>query len=158
MNPLAQKRFWDKVQKGSTCWEWIGSKNKFGYGQITIQNKGLKAHRVAYFLYYRIIDPSGFIKVLHKCDNPSCVNPAHLFEGTQTENIQDMVIKRRQRNKPLYGENNPMSKLTWAEVEDIRRLYSGGNISQKQLSNDYMVSPMTINRIVNGISWKEEKI
>lgn len=151
-----QVKFWAKVDKVGDCWNWTGSKNKFGYGQVSIKGKGLKSHRIAFFLFYRYIDPNGQMKVLHSCDNPSCVNPSHLFMGSQEDNIRDMVAKKRHRNIPKHGENNPMAVLTWDEVEQIRELYAKGDINQKSLSVNFMVSPMTIHRIVNNILWKKE--
>lgn len=95
-----QERFWEKVRIAGTadCWEWQAAKNSKGYGRLT-SGRGihLKAHRVAFALAHggEITDRS---LVLHRCDNPSCCNPAHLFLGTPKENTQDMLAKGRGAN------------------------------------------------------------
>jgi hypothetical protein len=91
------ERFWSKVQKGATCWEWQGSRHaKTGYGTFSlyrVRNGPIHAHRVAYVIHYgRIV--AGKV-VMHSCDNPGCVNPKHLRLGSQRENTQDMIAKGR---------------------------------------------------------------
>ena len=90
------ERFWNKVMKiveTDECWEWIAFKNKDGYGLFGYNGKNQKAHRVSWQLHNGPI-PDGLC-VLHKCDNPSCVNPNHLFLGTNADNIKDRVNKNR---------------------------------------------------------------
>jgi hypothetical protein len=87
------ERFWEKVEKTDTCWNWTGAKNKFNYGQFYYNGKVRKAHRVSYLMKNGHYDES--LVVAHKCDNPSCVRPDHLFLATQRENVNDMVAKKR---------------------------------------------------------------
>jgi len=94
--PLA-KRFWEKVAAGDPdeCWEWQGSRHPFGYGTINVQRRPVTAHRIAYQFAHGDV-PAG-LYVLHHCDNPPCVNPAHLFLGTAKDNTEDMMAKGRGR-------------------------------------------------------------
>lgn len=87
------ERFWTKVQKTETCWLWGASKNKWGYGWVKLNGSMRGAHRVSYELTKGQI-PNGF-EILHKCDNPPCVNPDHLSSGTHGDNIRDMFKKGR---------------------------------------------------------------
>lgn len=145
-------RFFEKVAYGaSDCWYWIGSRCQLGYGQFNAMAEH-KAHRVSWRLFRG--DPQG-LKVLHRCDVRSCVNPEHLFLGTQVENIADMVAKGRQRGGGLCGENNPRSRLTWEKVREIRRRVAAGAV-QRHLCDEFGVSPMTISRIVNHQLWREQ--
>lgn len=97
------------------CWEWIGSKKSFGYGQITIQYRNYSAHRVAYELYHGITLNSNQ-HILHSCDNPSCVNPNHLHIGTHADNMREKVERKRHPR----GETNGSHKLTEEQVRVIR--------------------------------------
>ena len=87
------ERFWEKVEKTNDCWNWTAAKNKFNYGEFFYNGKVWKAHRVSYLIVNGEYDLS--LKVAHKCDNPLCVRPDHLFLATQRENIIDMVKKGR---------------------------------------------------------------
>lgn len=93
--PLAD-RFWEKVAKGEGCWEWQGASIPKGYGCITVDRRTVYAHRVSWLLAHG--DP-GDLHVLHSCDNPRCVRPEHLFLGTRSDNMQDMVRKDRWGNQ-----------------------------------------------------------
>ena len=95
-----RERFWNNVKRGdkNDCWLWLGGKTKSGYGQCYFEKKVQRAHRVAWMLSKSIVPiPSG-MGVLHTCDNPACVNPLHLFLGTQKDNMQDCKSKGRMNN------------------------------------------------------------
>ena len=132
------------------CWEWKGSINHLrgGYGSISHNKKHLKAHRVSYELYYG--EPLGDLHCLHKCDNPSCVNPLHLFAGTNHDNVMDKVNKGRCHNGYQKGEHNGASKLKDADVIQIRELYNNQNYTTIKLGKMYGVHRSTISYIVNN--------
>lgn len=99
--------FWSKVNTEGECWNWIASKFKFGYGQFYINGKNLYAHRVSYVIQNGSI-PKGLF-VCHKCDNPSCVRPSHLFLGSQLENVLDMVKKGRHGARTRNYKTSPFT-------------------------------------------------
>lgn len=133
------KVFWRYVEKTETCWIWKGPKAGYHYGQIGINNKDERAHVVAYKLQHDDYDPTLF--VLHKCDNTLCVRGDHLFQGTQSANMQDMVNKKRNRNGSII-------KLTTEDFERIRKLYVNGQ-SQKSIVKEYNVTQSYICNIIH---------
>lgn len=139
----------NKFRDPSECWEWLGSKNSRGYGRVVWNGKNVRAHRVAWELANGPI-PEGKC-VLHYCDNPSCVNPHHLWVGSHADNMHDMVEKGRQ----VYhrGESHGMSKLTEQDVREIRFFLDAG-YSQKALALMYGVSISTISLIKTGKIWR----
>lgn len=141
-------RFWSKVKKSSGCWEWIASLDHQGYGHFKFNGKMVGAHRMSYMIRCGDI-PKGMC-VLHKCDNPICVRPSHLFLGTLKDNTQDMLRKGRFPN--YQGENHNRSKLKNTDVIQIRALYYLGN-SLKDLSKLFKISKPHISRIIKRQSW-----
>lgn len=139
--------FPDGLPPQDVCWEWPGSRSKFGYGRFRY-TAALKigAHRVAAMIKYGGI-PDG-ICVMHSCDNPACVNPAHLFLGTLADNNRDRAKKGRSRDQ--RGEKHHNNKLTSADVLEIRQ----STLSQVELANLYGVSSPTICDIVSRRTWK----
>jgi len=134
--PLVE-RFWEKVLKTEYCWEWTGSKSR--YGAIRINGKNKKANRVAWELTYGPI-PEG-LHVLHKCDNPGCVNPKHLFLGDHTDNMQDMVKKGR----------GGRAKLTLDQVKEIRSI--GRSVTSGTIGKQYGISETQVCAILRGDQW-----
>jgi hypothetical protein len=139
------KRFWSKVDKKESdeCWNWKGCTKPKGYGKIVNGKEKFSAHRFSWMIHNG--DP-GNLWILHKCDNPSCVNPNHLFLGTPIENTQDMISKNR---KPL-GEKHNSSKLTNQDIYDIRK----SNLTQTKLAEIYGVDQTQISNIKNRKQWK----
>ncbi len=154
--PLAQ-RFADKVdRKGDDeCWPWIGCRDSKGYGRVQRGGRGspARAHRIAFELTFGTI-PRG-ASVCHRCDNPPCCNPGHLFVGENAENVQDKLSKDRQAkgSKTAHaGECHHSAKLTDAAVREIRLLAASGR-KQKDIAEHFGIRQNTVSRIVSGKSW-----
>lgn len=140
-----------KINAETGCWEWTAAKMPDGYGMININGKTQRAHRLSYEFYNGEI-PAGMC-VCHRCDNPRCANPEHLFLGTQARNIADMDAKnRRARGNKVAnkGMAHPLSKLTEADVIAIR---SAKGISQRELAKHHGVSYQQVSKIVLGKRW-----
>ena len=137
-----------QVTKTATCWWWEGGIDKrTGYGQFTLKNRRYKAHRAAFELTNGPI-PKGLV-VMHECDHKRCIRPDHLKLGTALENAQDAV----KRGLYCRGESHLSSKLTKAEVIEIRRNADG--LGKRRLAQRYGVGPSTIQDIRRGVTWKE---
>lgn len=147
------KRFWDKVNVKSPtdCWEWLAGINSTGRGNFKFKGKDVKAHRMAYMLWYQEDIPDGML-VCHTCDNGKCVNPAHLYLGTYKDNARDAFA--RGRRIILYGDNDPKSKLTSNQVIEIVDLWKSTFYSQRELGEIFGVSRSTIEGIISGKIWK----
>jgi hypothetical protein len=157
------ERFWGKVQKGTPdqCWPWTGYKIAKGYGRLCIQRGRRRkngrtqgdmvlAHRFAWELSYG--PPPADLFVCHKCDNRACCNPAHLFLGTNADNMADMVAKRRARPPRFFGEAHGQARLTDSQVAEIRRLRTIG-LSQRSIAERIgAVSREQVRAILNGKS------
>ena len=162
-------RFWSKVEKSDGCWNWVGSKS-CGYGSLSINGRAIKAHRWSFTQAFGAI-PDGLF-VCHKCDNPACVRPDHLFLGTNKDNLIDCAKKGRNamqkhpersalhdpniRAKLDKGEGNYAAKLTEGQVAEIRKRYKresymGSNA--RNLAEEFGVNKATIQRIVKGDIW-----
>ena len=144
-------RFIAKVRKDPTsdCWNWIGSKDSHGYGQIYIytghkKRKVIPAHRASWLIYNGIFLDT--LCVLHKCDNPACVNPKHLFLGTKADNSADMIAKNRQKK----GEDLPQSKLSWTQVHAIKNC----DLPQYEIAAIAGISQAQVSFIKSGKRWK----
>lgn len=145
--------FWAKVDKGGVngCWLWTGSrKPRNFYGHLAIGRKNKMAHRYSWELAHGPI-PAG-MHVLHRCDVPWCVNPAHLWLGTHDDNMRDMKEKGRR----TWGEKNKCNKLTLEQAKEVLREYkkfAPRRSNRRELAVKYGVRPNTISALVNGISW-----
>lgn len=155
-----EERFWSKVKVSNPndCWTWIGSFYGNGYGKFhqTISKgvyKQFCSHRVAYMISKGEI-PDGMV-VCHKCDEHSCVNPNHLFVGTQADNLKDMDKKSRRVTYDRSGERNPSAKLTAEDVKSIRSKYKPNIYTGRMLAEEYGVSIPLIEKILSRKVWKE---
>jgi|JI9StandDraft_1071089.scaffolds.fasta_scaffold15944_3 hypothetical protein len=152
-------RFWSKVDKSNPngCWIWTEGKAKFGYGMFRHttffhQHATHPAHRVAWIIFHGQLSPGEC--VLHNCpegDNPSCLNPAHMFIGTKGDNNRDTALKGRL--VVHRGEDSPASRLTEDDVREIRFQYEKGGVTQRVLAARYGVSQGTISRTITGQCW-----
>lgn len=143
--PNKRFEFWLRVDVGTEdeCWPWRGSKRRH-YGEFKVAGKRHIAHRLAYELATGI-EP-GELLVCHRCDNPLCCNPAHLFLGTVADNNRDKVEKGRQARFP--GSLNPRAKLTEDDVREIRRRRANGE-KGRALAAEFKVSPSRITMLAN---------
>lgn len=146
-----EDRFWQHVDKRSAneCWPWRGAKNPNGYGQFG-RSAGdiVLAHRYSYEIYWGYLHDS--LHVCHACDNPRCVNPRHLWQGTNKDNILDAIKKGRwKKPPPARGADNGNSKLRPADVEAIR----SANLSYSQIADRYSISKSQVHNIKKGHQW-----
>lgn len=165
-----ESEFWSKVDKSNgpdSCWLWSGpsktskKKAKPGYGHFTIQHYGVffvksPAHVFAYKSHNKVEIPNG-IRVCHRCDNPPCCNPKHLWLGTDKDNIRDAWKKGRARSNlkpnPMHGSKHPRSKLTEAAVLSIRQELAEG-ATVKATAIKYKVSTGLISMVGKRQVWK----
>lgn len=152
-----ESRFWEKVNilDPESCWEWQSSiKPNNGYGVFGIDGRMRLAHRVAFTL--SVGDIPDDTQVLHRCDNPKCVNPAHLFLGTHLDNMRDKVRKGRQSRagRGPKGEDAATSKLTEKQVREIRDKYATDRYTHAQLAIEYDLTPTAIGAVIRFQTWK----
>lgn len=146
------KRFITKFNKSNNCWIWTAFKDKDGYGVFRLNSQQhIQAHR---FMYHINNFNKNIVNLLicHSCDNPSCVNPKHLFAGTHKDNVKDMFNKRRE-NKAI-GKNLPHTKLTLQQVIEIRTKYIPRIYTMETLAKEYNVSKGSIQNIIEKVSYK----
>lgn len=157
-------RFWSKVKKTKTCWEWIAYRNRLGYGVLNIRGKSTLAHRFVWFLTHGPFPREALI--CHHCDNPSCVNPNHLYQGTPRSNVQDCLSRGRhvapkgekhwtkQFGKRIArGNSSPVARLTEAQVLAIRARYALGWKNKTRLGKEYKIDNSVITDILNREIW-----
>lgn len=153
------ERFWNKVIKTESCWNWIGAKTSFGHGRFKLNGKLVSPHRLVYEWEYGNI-PEGY-DICHHCDNPACVNPKHLFAGTRSDNMKDAANKGRiykvPKEKLARGEKVGGSKLTEQIVRQIRKEYVPGKVTYDDLAEKYGVHKKNIMRAIKGKQWAHVK-
>ena len=166
-HPRILGNFWSKVRKAGEdeCWIWTASKRNKGYGAFTYVWNGKsiqdRSHRFSYVLHVGPI-PDGLM-VLHECDNPPCVNPAHLFLGTNQDNIEDMLTKGRhvpggthcgENNRYRKGIDHPFARLNPEIIRQIRDDHADNNLSCGSLACKYGIRTIHAWKIVNRRLWK----
>jgi len=158
--PIAE-RFWNRVDKtdlnkvGETggCWLWSGAVNAYGYGIVSKDRRPRRAHRVAWELTHGPI-PSGFC-VLHRCDNPPCVNPEHLFLGSKKDNMADKIRKGRQAGCFQAGQRAPSRFLSDTAVMMIRSMWKDSGYKTNELAGLFGVHRDTIRNVVKRRYYRE---
>ena len=138
--------FWSRVDVGDpdACWEWMGGRNGDGYGLLTVNKRHYVAHRVSFEI---ATGHEPRLQVLHTCDNPACTNPKHLFEGTRSQNMQDMIAKGRW-NKPTI-----VRKLDCEDATAIRQKFEAG-AKKRTLAREYNIVPKHVRDILDGKVWR----
>jgi len=153
---ITAERFWAKVDKRGPdeCWPWTASVTKWGYGRFRVHGRrGDKAHRFSWELHNGPVPPGLF--VCHRCDNPPCVNPDHLFLGTPKDNTGDMVAKGRLRPGRMPGEANPNAKLTREIARAIRAAHVAG-VSLGRIAKRFEIGESTAWRVISNQAWIED--
>ena len=155
------QRFWTKVQRGEGCWEWTASRTKFGYGILGIRRiarSPRKAHRMSWEIAHGPI-PGNF-HVLHRCDNPPCVRPDHLYLGTNADNVRDRmernpVIHNWTTDRTRLGSAHPRAKVTEEQVLEMRRRYTPQSQTDgsSALAREFGLAQASVWAIISRQSW-----
>lgn len=153
------ERFMSKIspEPMSGCWLWTGAVNRAGYGMFHVRhdtgaNKSYAAlaHRFSFELHTG--KKLGGLCALHRCDNPACVNPDHIYPGTPADNVADMDQRGRRINKPIQGSRHANSKLKEGDIPEIKRLKNMG-LTQNEIGKIFGVSQVQIGNILRGKQW-----
>jgi len=142
-------RFWSKVDKRgpNDCWEWAGGRDKDGYGQFyDCTYSPYRANRIAFV----ITNGDTKLQVCHTCNNPPCCNPAHLYAGTQLDNVKQAIRENRLDSR---GEKHGLAKLTESDVREIRALYVDGWL-QREIAEVFGIVQQQVSHICRGKRWK----
>jgi hypothetical protein len=147
-----EQRLWEHTKVGAPdeCWVWAGSTSESGYGKLIdssqAKRRHLTTHRVSYEIHYGPIPPGGL--VCHHCDNPACVNPAHLFAGMARDNCLDMIAKGRDR---IVGERHNRAKL---RAEDVKAIRAIEGMCQKDIAAAFGINQPQVSAIRRGAAWR----
>lgn len=144
MTPKDLRRFWSKVKKSSGCWNWAANRKLDGYGRFWFLGKARRAHRVSYQISVAPIPR--WLHVLHKCDNRACVNPKHLWLGTNADNMGDM----KKKGRVARGEKQRLAKLTNTKVIAMR----ADKRMLREIAEEYRVCESNVSRIKNRVYWR----
>lgn len=141
-------RFLSRIKRGPGCWEWIGPRERLGYGLFIKDKRKYRASRVSYALYVGTVPDH--LSVCHHCDNPSCVRPDHLFLGTQRDNMMDAVRKYGWRGGNARGERHPMAAVSDADKERALAMHASG-VCYREVARRFGVCRETV------INWNKGK-
>lgn len=152
---MTRQQFLDKAypEPNTGCWLWVGKTNWCGYGELHKKDNEYKmifAHRYSYAIHKGLFDEN--LKVLHTCDQPCCINPDHLFLGTQQDNISDMDAKKRR--KCGRGVNHGHAKINNLIAIEIKKMYRHGKYRQIDVAKHFGISRSVVSKVVNGAAWK----
>lgn len=139
-------RFWKFVLKGDSCWVWQGKRNERGYGKMVSRGRDLYAHRVSFEMHFRALAPGEVVR--HRCDNTSCVNPAHLLAGTQADNMSDM----HQRRRHAFGSSHKAAILNEAMVAEIKKRLGQGE-TQASVGRAFNLNCRHVGKIARAELW-----
>ena len=148
IRPTVLERFSKGIRVTPGCWLWLKSKDTKGYGLLRVNGKQEKTHRVSYRLFVGPI-PDG-LHICHRCDTPACVNPDHLFTGTNKENMEDR--ERKGRGVRQFGEAHHNAKITM----DIARAIRTDSRKQREIGAAYGISQHTVWQVKQNIIWREK--
>jgi HNH endonuclease len=150
---ILAERLWSQVDKSpgygpkGDCWRWTGDKAGKGYGRFQVNGKTYRVHQLSFEIANGYRTPG--LLVMHSCDTPDCVNPAHLSEGTNADNLRDARLK----NRIAIGERHGKTHLTADDIREIRRRYENGEY-QKDIARDYGLGQTGVGFIVRRETWK----
>ena len=143
--PLSKRIEKHVIRASNGCLEWTGALNEAGYARLSVEGRNVRVHRLNWELTHGAI-PDGMF-VCHRCDNPKCVDPDHLFLGTNQDNVTDMMTKGR----GSVGERQGNAKLSLADVRNIRGLPT--SMTHKEVADIYQISFQHVSRIRHGVNW-----
>ena len=152
-----QNRFWSRCDKAGpipahqpelgSCWLWTGARNRDGYGHVALRGRLESTHRISWTITY---GHPGDVSVLHRCDNPQCCNPSHLFLGTQFDNVHDMIQKKR--HIAPKGSESGRAVITEAIALEMRTISATG-IADSEIARRFAVKDSIVHRVVRGKTW-----